>query len=206
VQQKQAVDQLNGEMLDLLAASLDLRNHSVQSHSTQVARYATDIARRLNLPEGRIEQIRKAALLHDIGKLAVPDHILNKSAPLSAEEYASIQQHPAIGAALLERFSSFRCLTAVVLHHHEHYDGTGYPAGLAGADIPLEARIVGLADAVEAMASQRPYHPPMPAAAIKNELRRCSGTQFDPHIVDAFFAILDSEGDDILVDSAGSFG
>jgi diguanylate cyclase (GGDEF)-like protein/putative nucleotidyltransferase with HDIG domain len=204
VQQKQAVDQLNREMLDLLAASLDLRNHSVQSHSMQVARYATDIARRLNLPEGRIEQVRKAALLHDIGKLAVPDTILNKPAPLSAEEYAAIQQHPVVGAALLERFSSFRCLTDFVLHHHEHFDGTGYPTGLAGAQIPLEARIVGLADAVEAMASQRPYHPAMPAAAIKDELRRCSGTQFDPHIVDVFFGILERQGDEIIVDSTRS--
>jgi putative nucleotidyltransferase with HDIG domain len=206
LQQKQAVEQLNREMLDLLAASLDLRHRSVQSHSAQVARYATDIARRLDLPEERIEQVRQAALLHDIGKLAVPDEILNKNAPLSAEEYTAVQQHTVVGAALLERFSSFHYLTKFVLHHHEHYDGTGYPAGLAGAEIPLEARIVGLADAVEAMASQRPYHAAMPAAAIKDELRRCAGSQFDPHLVDIFFGILATEGDDILVDSAHSLG
>jgi diguanylate cyclase (GGDEF)-like protein/putative nucleotidyltransferase with HDIG domain len=204
VEQKQAVEQLNREMLDLLAASLDLRFHSVQSHSAQVARYATEIARRLDLPESRIEQVRKAALLHDIGKLAVPDHILNKAAPLTAEEYAAIQQHPVVGAALLERFSSFRCLTDFVRYHHEHYDGTGYPKGLAGVRIPLEARIVGLADAVEAMASERPYHPAMLPTTIKEELKRCSGTQFDPQIVDVFFAILERQGDTILVDSAHS--
>ncbi len=202
VQQKQAVEHLNQEMLDLLAAAVDLRNHSVQSHSTQVARYATDIARHLGLPESQVEQVRKAALLHDIGKLAIPDHILYKSASLTAQEYAAIQQHPVVGAELLARFSSFRRLTPFVLHHHEHYDGGGYPDRLAGVQIPLEARIVGLADAVEAMASRRPYQPPMPAAAIKGELRRCSGTQFDPRVVDAFLAILERQGDEILVDSA----
>ena len=202
MQQKQAVEHLNQEMLDLLAAAVDLRNHSVQSHSTQVARYATDIARHMGLPESQVEQVRKAALLHDIGKLAIPDHILYKSASLTAQEYAAIQQHPVVGAELLARFSSFRRLTPFVLHHHEHYDGGGYPDRLAGVQIPLEARIVGLADAVEAMASRRPYQPPMPADAIKGELRRCAGTQFDPRVVDAFFAVLERQGDEILVDSA----
>jgi putative nucleotidyltransferase with HDIG domain len=202
VQQKQAVEQLNGEMLTLLAAALDLRDPSVQSHCEQVAAYATAIAAELNLPQSRIEQVRRAALLHDIGKLAVPDSVLYKAAPLDHEEYAAILQHPVVGAQLLERFSSLHPLADFVRHHHEHFDGSGYPEGLRGEQIPLEARIVGLADAVEAMASERPYQRSLPLATICSELRRCCGTQFDPQVVNVFLSILDRRGNEFLVDSA----
>jgi diguanylate cyclase (GGDEF)-like protein/putative nucleotidyltransferase with HDIG domain len=204
LRQKQAVDQLNDEMLCLLAAALDLRDPSVQSHSEQVARYATAIARDLGLSTAQVEQVRRAALLHDIGKLAVPDSVLYKAAPLAPDEIVAIRQHPIIGADLLARFRSFHAVTDCVRHHHEHYDGTGYPDGLAGNEISLEARIVGLADAVEAMASARPYQPALPVASITAELQRCAGTQFDPEIVTTFFAILERQGDGVLVDSTRS--
>jgi putative nucleotidyltransferase with HDIG domain len=202
VGQKQAVEQLNGEMLTLLAAALDLRDPSVQSHCEQVAAYATAIAAEFDLSKSRIEQVRRAALLHDIGKLAVPDSVLYKAAPLNHDEYAAILQHPVMGAQLLERFSSLHALADFVRHHHEHFDGSGYPDGLRGDQIPLEARIIGLADAVEAMASERPYQPALPLAAIRSELRRCCGTQFDPQVVGVFLSILDRRGDEFLVDSA----
>jgi putative nucleotidyltransferase with HDIG domain len=204
LRQKLAVDQLNDEMLSLLAAALDLRDPSVHSHSEQVARYATAIARDLGLSAAQVEQVRRAALLHDIGKLAVPDSVLYKAAALTPEEIIAIRQHPIVGADLLARFQSFHALTDCVRHHHEHYDGTGYPDRLAGTEISLEARIVGLADAVEAMASARPYQPALPVASITAELQRCAGTQFDPEIVAVFFAILERQGDGVLVDSTRS--
>jgi putative nucleotidyltransferase with HDIG domain len=201
-QQKQELKHRNGEMLKLLAAALDLRDPSVQSHSEQVAMYATAIARHLHLPAARVELIRQAALLHDIGKLAVPDRVLFKSTRLSPEEYAAVKEHPVVGAGLLQQFTSLDAVAGFVLHHHEHFDGTGYPDRLAGEQIPLEARIVGLADAVEAMASARPYQPALAVADVKAEIQRCSGTQFDPQIVAAFFAVLARGGDDVLIDTA----
>jgi HD-GYP domain-containing protein (c-di-GMP phosphodiesterase class II) len=107
-----------------------------------------------------------------------------------------------VGAQLLERFSSLHPLADFVRHHHEHFDGSGYPDGLHGEQIPLEARIVGLADAVEAMASERPYQRSLPLTAIRNELRRCCGTQFDPQVVTVFLSLLEGRGDEFLVDSA----
>ncbi len=180
------IESLNEEMLKLLAAVLDLRDPAVHNHSSQVAFYAVQIARELRLPAAQIEQIRRAGLLHDIGKLAIPERVLFKSTKLTNEEYAAVKQHPDIGANILAEFHSFQSVTNFVRYHHEHFDGSGYPDGLTGTEIPLEARILGLADAVEAMASERPYHHAANADEVKRELVRCAGTHFDPEVVNAF--------------------
>jgi len=200
--QNQEIEILNAEMLDLIAAMLDLRDSSVQNHSSQVALYATEIAKQMGMSGAQIDQVRKAALLHDVGKLAIPESLLNKPATLNEAEYELVKRHPDIGAALLNDFHSFRSIVEFVRHHHERYDGSGYPAGQVGAEIPLEARILGLADAVEAMASARPYHQAMPVAGIRAELSRCSGTQFDPVVVEAFLRVLEQRGDQIIIDSS----
>lgn len=202
VQQAKEISTLNEEMLKLMASALDLRDPHVVSHSHQVARYAVLIAQELGLPEERMELMQQAGVLHDIGKLAISETVLFKPAALTDEEYAQVKQHVRIGADLIQSYHSFHGISGFVLHHHEHFDGSGYPDGLAGSQIPLEARILGLADAVEAMASDRPYHKGMTVDEIRAEVTRCSGTQFDPMIVKAFLNVLERQGDQIIVDSA----
>lgn len=193
---------LNEELLLTLAHSADLRDPYVMEHSKHVSRYAELVARELNLSGERIDQIRKAGLLHDIGKLGIPEKILFKPAKLSEDEYETVKVHVEIGADLIFRCHSLHGLIPSVKHHHERYDGRGYPAQLSGEEIPLEARILGLADAVEAMASDRPYKTAMSAWEILAEVRRNAGLQFDPRVVQAFERVLQKNGEAVIVNSA----
>ncbi len=138
------------------------------------------------MPESEIERIRVAALLHDIGKLAVPDQILEKPGPLTADEWQSVIQHPRIGQAIIERVAAVGDAGAIILHHHEHFSGHGYPFGLRGTDIPLGARIVAIADAYDAMVRDRPYRSAIGHDAAIAELRRYAQVQFDPELVQRF--------------------
>jgi diguanylate cyclase (GGDEF)-like protein/putative nucleotidyltransferase with HDIG domain len=194
---------LNEELLLALANLIDLRDPYVYGHSEHVATYASLIAEELGLTGERVELIRKAGLLHDIGKFGVPESILLKPSRLTAEEYCVIEQHPAIGGEMVEKIHSLQPLVPMIRYHHERYNGKGgYPDGLQGEDIPLEARIICLADAIEAMASDRPYRRAMENQEIFIEIRKNTGTQFDPKVVDAFFNVINKRGENLIVNSS----
>jgi diguanylate cyclase (GGDEF)-like protein/putative nucleotidyltransferase with HDIG domain len=176
-------------MLDL-AAAVDLRFSGTARHSETVGRYAEMMARELGLSEQHISRVRLAGLLHDIGKVGIPDAILNKPDRLTPEEFATITTHPALGAQILEH----PCLADVrtwIAGHHERPDGQGYPYRLSGPQLGIEARILAVADAYEAMTSDRAYRPSIGHAAARSELRSCAGSQFDADVVDAHLAVLD---------------
>jgi diguanylate cyclase (GGDEF)-like protein len=181
-----------------LAATVDAKDSYTYGHSRKVSEYAVAIAEALKLPQDRITTIRAAGLLHDIGKIGIPDSILKKRAPLTDEEWKPIKAHPELGVEILRHVIDLvNCLPAI-LHHHEHLDGSGYPAGLSGDSIPLEARILTIADAYDAMTSPRPYRERLSSDEAINELRRCAGTQFDAGLVEAFCKIVQQTEPKIL--------
>jgi putative nucleotidyltransferase with HDIG domain len=200
----QAVNRLNADLFHSLAEVFDMRDPYVGGHAAQVATYAVAIATEMELPADRIECIRQAAFLHDIGKLAVPEAILHKPGKLTDIEYEFVKKHADIGADLLSSTEGLLHLAPFVRHHHERWDGTGYPLGLAGEEIPLEARILNICDSVESMASDRPYHRSMSVKEILAEVQRCSGNQFDPMVVDAFDKLVQRQGPTFVVNSARS--
>ncbi len=171
-----------------LAASVDARDDHSRDHSRKVSQHATSIATALGYSKDRIERIRTAALLHDIGKVSIPDHLLTKSEPLVAEDWELIHAHPNLGVAILQHVDSLKDCLAAVQYHHERYDGTGYPAGLKGDNIPLDARILAVADSYDAMTSPRPYRSALSAEEAIEEIRRGAGTQFDSKVVNAFLS------------------
>ena len=177
-----------------LARAIEVKDPYTYGHSERVTKYATVIARKLNLEEWEMRNIKYASALHDIGKLGISMNILNKPGALSEEEFIHVKTHPQLGDSIVEPVSFLREPRAIILHHHERYDGKGYPAGLKGMDIPLGARILAVADSFEAMMSDRPYRKAMSLAEALKEMKVNSGTQFDPVIVKAFIEALD-EGD-----------
>jgi two-component system cell cycle response regulator len=185
-----------GEELQLatviaLAEALDIRDTGTGQHSHTVGRYAEMMARELGVDEERVERVRLAGVLHDIGKIGISDRVLSKPGPLDADEWQEMYTHPEIGARLLSR-PEFDDLRAWILAHHERPDGLGYPHALAGEDIPLEARILAVADAYEAMTADRVYRAALGEAAARAELEAGAGTQFDADVVAAFVRSLDT--------------
>jgi diguanylate cyclase (GGDEF)-like protein/putative nucleotidyltransferase with HDIG domain len=176
-------------MLDL-AEAVDLRFSGSARHSETVGRYAEMMACELGLSERRVSRVRLAGMLHDIGKVGVPDHILRKPGPLTEDELVAIRRHPELGVQILEH-PSLADVRAWVGAHHERPDGLGYPLGISGEDLPLEARIVAVADAYEAMTSDRSYRDSIGHTRARAELQRCAGSQFDRRVVDAFLATLE---------------
>jgi diguanylate cyclase (GGDEF)-like protein/putative nucleotidyltransferase with HDIG domain len=187
LEESAGAEQLAAAML--LAETLDMRDVGTARHSQTVGRYAEAIASALGLSDARVERIRAAGVLHDIGKLGVADAVLKKPGALTDEEWAEMRRHPELGARILDH-ANLRDISAWVLAHHERIDGRGYPLGLAGAEIPLEARILAVADAYEAMTADRAYRAALGHDAAQEELRAGAGTQFDPEIVEAFLAVL----------------
>jgi len=169
-----------------LAATVDAKDHYTYGHSRKVSKYAVALAKAIGLPQDRVATIRAAGLLHDIGKVGIPDSILNKKEPLTEEEWEPVREHPKLGVEILRHIIDLANCLPAILHHHEYYDGSGYPSGLKGDSIPIEARILAIADAYDAITSPRPYHGQLPPEEAINELKRCTGTQFDPELVDAF--------------------
>jgi diguanylate cyclase (GGDEF)-like protein/putative nucleotidyltransferase with HDIG domain len=184
------INRLNTGLIDALSQVIDLRDPGTRRHSRQVSKLSILIAKKLGLHHNLVDDILKASLLHDLGKLGIPDTILLKSGRLNSTEYEIIQGHAKLGAVLLKSNNILQELSTIVRNHHEHFDGGGYPDQLSGDDIPIAARIIAVADAFDAMASDRPYRPGMSEAEIVQEFTRCSGTQFDPDIVKALLEIL----------------
>ena len=173
-----------------LAATVDAKDHYTYGHSRKVSDYSVAIAEALDMPLDKIAILRAAGLLHDIGKVGIPDSILSKAGPLSEEEWGPVREHPQLGVEILRHIIDLvNCLPAI-LHHHEHYDGKGYPSGLKGDSIPVEARILAIADAYDAMTSPRSYREQLPPQQAIDELKRCAGTQFDSELVDIFCKII----------------
>jgi putative nucleotidyltransferase with HDIG domain len=183
-----------------LAEAIDAKDAYTRGHSERVAVYSSRISRQMGLRRELIERTYFAGLLHDVGKIGIPDAIITKPDRLNQEEYEEIKRHPEIGAKILEPVEFLASVVPCVRHHHEWYDGctSGYPHRLAGDQIPLPSRIIVVADTVEAMTSDRPYRKAMPIEAVVAELHKYSGTQFDPVVVDAFLKLLESEGESFI--------
>jgi HD-GYP domain-containing protein (c-di-GMP phosphodiesterase class II) len=177
---------------------LDLKDISTGVHSTRLAEWAIRVAREMNIPEDGFYQVEVAALLHDIGKIGVPDAILKKNGPLTDEERAIINRHPEYSWSILRLFSGLEEASLYALHHHENIDGSGYPAGLRGESIPLVSRIISVIDAYDAMVSNRCYRKGLPHRQALSRLVQGSGTQFDPAVVQAFLPIAEKETADVF--------
>jgi energy-coupling factor transport system substrate-specific component len=176
-----------------IARAVDAKDENTSQHSKRVSEYAVMIAKRMGLPDEECANLKKSALLHDIGKIGIPDSVLKKPARLTDEEYAVMKSHVTRGADILKEFTLVDRIVEGALYHHEKYDGTGYVHGLKGKDIPLYGRIIGVADAFDAMTANRIYRNQMDISYVLNELKKGRGTQFDPNVVDVFLEIL-SEG------------
>jgi HD-GYP domain-containing protein (c-di-GMP phosphodiesterase class II) len=172
--------------MDVLLGALDERDPELGNHLRDVAELATLVAEAMSLPVDEVERIRTAAELHDIGKVAIPDMILNKPEPLTEQEWEFIRRHTMIGERIIAAAPDLRHVAALVRSSHENFDGTGYPDGLAAHEIPLGARIIAVCDAFDAMTTDRPYCAVKDEDAAVAELRRCAGSQFDATVVDAF--------------------
>jgi putative nucleotidyltransferase with HDIG domain len=167
-----------------LILTIDAKDHYTHNHSNRVAKLSCSIARAMGVPEQTVKEIGNAASIHDIGKIGIEENILRKNGKLSVEEYTEIKKHPAIGVRIVQSIPFLEDAMPVIKHHHERHDGKGYPDGLTGDQIPLSARIVIVADAIDAMMSNRPYRDALTMEKVFNELRENAGTQFDPEIVD----------------------
>ncbi len=176
-----------------LATSIDAKDPYTKGHSERVNRYSIQMAKQLRLPEEQVDMLRYMSLMHDIGKIGIRDSVLNKPGRLTEEEFEEIKKHPEVGYKIVSEIKFLSKGAEIVRHHHERYDGRGYPMGLAGEDIPLGARVVAVADAFDAMTTERPYKSAMPQDAAVEELKRCSGTQFDAKVVDAFIRTLEEQ-------------
>ncbi|MDL4815547.1 HD-GYP domain-containing protein [Actinomadura opuntiae] len=180
--------------LAALCQAVETKDPATRGHSERVSRGAVMIARQIGMRPERVEAIRYAGMLHDIGKIGVPTKILRKEDRLTDEEFAAVQLHPMRGLEIVREIGFLDEALAGILHHHEKMDGRGYPMGLVGDEIPEFARVIGVADAFDVMTSARPYKGPIPVADAKQELRRSAGTHFDPVMVEAFLRALEAHG------------
>jgi putative nucleotidyltransferase with HDIG domain len=190
------------ELIEVIAAVIDARDNSTFGHSRQVAWYAEHVGRQLGLGERDLNTLRTAALLHDLGKVGVPEPILKKPARLTSEEYEIIKQHAALGERILGTVSELGPVARAVGEHHERFDGSGYPQGKRGDEITLAGRIVAVADTLDSILSDRPYSRARPLAAALAELDRCAGSHFDPAVVAAVHALVAQLGPGAFGNSA----
>lgn len=184
------VQKLSTQSLEALAGAIDAKDEYTNGHSSRVSRYAAILATAAGMQPERVESLRYAALLHDIGKIGVPDRVLNKPGRLDDEEFKIIQMHTTKSVEILKHIDGMEMVKQVALHHHERYDGKGYPDKLMGLEIPYEARIVGICDSYDAMHSDRVYRKGLPDDVIESELVKGRGTQFDPLLDDVFLALM----------------
>ena len=177
--------------------TVEAKDFYTKGHSDRVSAYSVLIGKKLGLSENDLKQLKIGGLFHDIGKIGIPDYILMKTEKLSDDEYSEIKNHPSIGAHILSTATLFKDIIPIVKHHHERYDGHGYPGQLQGEDIPYLARITTIADSFDAMASRRAYRDSLDLDTIISEFERCRGTQFDPELDDIFLDILKNHYDEI---------
>lgn len=185
------------DSIQTLRYTVEAKDPYTRGHSDRVSRYSVLIGKYLGLPEEDLHTLEIGGLFHDIGKIGIPDSILLKEAKLTDEEYSEIKNHPSIGAHILCNATIFQDVIPIVKHHHERYDGRGYPGKLAGDNIPYFARIAAVADTFDAMTSKRTYRNALPLEVVREEIAKCSGTQFDPEIAKVFLNILDNHYDEI---------
>ena len=178
--------------LQMLINALEAKDIYGRGHTERVTRYSVQIARRMGLELAELENVRRAAMIHDIGKIGVREAILHKNGELTQEEYDHVKSHVNWGTHILKPMRSLARVVSYLSHHHEHFDGSGYPAGLSSSEIPLGARIIAVADTFDAMTSDRPYRKAMTVKDAMAELKRCAGSQFDPDVVSALIKILKS--------------
>ena len=181
-EKNEQIQRITLQTVSTVAHALDARDGYTQGHSNRVSVYAVALARELGLPEEEVENIRNVALLHDIGKIGIPDSVLNKPGKLTDEEYGMMKQHPSVGGEILKDIDTIPGVEIGARYHHERYGGGGYPEGLQGESIPYIARIIAVADAYDAMTSNRVYRKHLSDEDVILELERCAGTQFDPCI------------------------
>ena len=194
---KEQLEQAYLEMTQTLRYTVEAKDTYTRGHSDRVSEFSVLIGEKLGLPEKQIHILKIGGLFHDIGKIGIPDSILLKTEKLTDDEYYEIKKHPSIGAHILGTSKIFQDIIPIVEHHHERYDGSGYPSRLKGEEIPYVARIAAVADTFDAMTSRRSYRGPIDIEQVKEEIKRCEGTQFDPQIAEVFLNILNNEFDKI---------
>jgi putative two-component system response regulator len=185
------IDQAYLETIKVLANTVEGRDPYTHGHVERVTIYSLWLAEKLEWPQENLRNLQFGARLHDIGKIIVPDHVLKKPADLTSEEWELMKQHPAAGAKILNSIAHLRAATPYVLHHHERWDGSGYPDGLCDRDIPIEGRLLAIADVYDALTTTRPYHPARHRGEALNYLTQRAGTHFDPDLVPIFIEVLD---------------
>lgn len=183
------------DTIGILRQTVEAKDPYTRGHSDRVSEYSVLIGKKLGLDERTLHILKIGGLFHDIGKIGIPDSILLKESKLSDEEYSQIKNHPMIGVHMLGDAAIFTDILPIVKHHHERYDGRGYPSQLVGEDIPYVARIAAVADTFDAMTSKRSYRDSLPIDVVRAEIERCSGTQFDPNIAKVFLDIMDNDFD-----------
>ncbi|WP_212668284.1 HD-GYP domain-containing protein [Fibrobacter sp. UWB1] len=184
---------LSLQVVKTLASAIDAKDRYTNGHSSRVAKYSKEIARRAGKPVEFQDEIYFIALLHDIGKIGIPDNILNKNSKLTDEEYETIKQHPSIGVEILKNITEMPKIEIGAHYHHERFDGKGYPEGLAGYGIPEIGRIIAVADAYDAMTSRRSYRSGLPQETVRSEIVRGRGQQFDPDFADIMLQMIDDD-------------
>lgn len=194
---KEQLERAYLDMVQTLRYTVEAKDSYTRGHSDRVSEYSVLIGEKLGVPAEQIKTLRIGGLFHDIGKIGIPDSILLKPAKLTDEEYSQIKNHPSIGAHILGSAAIFQDIIPIVKHHHERYDGNGYPSKLKGEEIPYLARIAAVADTFDAMTSRRSYRGPIDVEHVKEEIKRCEGTQFDPQIAEVFIEILNNDFDKI---------
>jgi putative nucleotidyltransferase with HDIG domain len=192
-QMEEQIGALRSSLICAFNQLLDLKDLNTGVHSTRLAEWALHVAGELGLDQSYLGDIEVAALLHDIGKIGISDAILNKPAKLTAEEYELMKKHPEYGWAVLRQVPGMERASLIILHHHESYDGKGYPGGLKGEEIPIGSRIVSVIDAFDAMVSSRPYRQGLPFEEAERRLLQASGSQFDAGVVERFLPLARAE-------------
>ena len=193
IAERDRVERMIMQVVKTLSGAIDAKDSYTNGHSLRVAEYSRKIARRAGYTDADLMKIYMMALLHDIGKIGIPDTIINKPGKLSAEEFAVIKRHPSIGAKILENITEFPDIATGAHWHHERYDGKGYPDGLAGENIPEQARIIAVADCYDALTSRRSYRDMLSQKAVREKIEKDKGLQFDPRFADIMLSMIDED-------------